>query len=351
MYTSAVSKKSIIKRIIIITVVINVVIFLVISAKITYEKSKEEITKAIDKKSKDFQAPQFPGGEGSSFFGVGKPACTTANDYHAQLVYARTKDTASRYSEMAKKLTDWFTSADAVVNEEAKKFKTTAHLKVLCNKGVLSVAEVLLPQTKEYYGSSSDTRGVLISDLTTLGYNKKNEKYIVYYDGSASGCRRNGATAPCVSQNSEKGPDDRLTEDNIYNFGPDYAFLYTVDEATVQQYFGTSYDMLAPILVLHEYAHTMGAVQSSAPHATKKEYLSKQKHCTDSQTIGKGGTDIMCKSDGEGEVFGNACPGMFPFHFDCNNDDYFNPKPAAGSYLATHWNLGSPLNRFIQFGE
>ncbi|MEK9175829.1 MAG: hypothetical protein AAB520_00115, partial [Patescibacteria group bacterium] len=66
-------------------------------------------------------------------------------------------------------------------------------------------------------------------------------------------------------------------------------------------------------------------------------------------TIGQGGTDIMCKSDGVGEVFGNACSGFYPFHFDCNNDDYFNPKPSPNSYLATHWNLGSTLNRFIKF--
>jgi len=95
----------------------------------------------------------------------------------------------------------------------------------------------------------------------------------------------------------------------------------------------------------------MGAVQPSAPNATVKEFTDGQKHCRDSQTIGKGGTDIMCKSDGQGEVFGNACPGFYPFHFDCNNDDYFNPKPSPGSYLATHWNLGSPLNRFIKFGK
>lgn len=330
-------KKKLIKRIIIITVAINVFIFLVIAGKITLEKSKGEIAKRFP----SFSKPAL-------FGGSAKTACTDAEDYHAQIIYARAKDATSRYQEMAPKLRSWFASADGIVNQEAGRFKVKANLKVTCEEGEVSVIEAILPNTGDYYlNAQQETRKALTKDLGQAGYNMKNTKYIVWYDGKASGC----GGGPCISQQSIKGPDDRLSEDNIYNVGPDYAFLYKVDDATIQELLGTSYDMVAPILMLHEYAHTLGAVQPSAPHATKKEPLSKQKHCTDSQTIGKGGTDVMCKSDGEGEVFGNDCPGFYPFRFDCNNDDYFNPKPEPGSYLATHWNLGSPLNRFIKFGE
>jgi FAD/FMN-containing dehydrogenase len=179
-----------------------------------------------------------------------------------------------------------------------------------------------------------------------LGFQDKRTKYIVWFDGDGNPAGCGGST--CISQASKKGPDDRLSEDNVYNSGPDYALLFKIEDDKVAQ-FGTTRDMFVPIAMLHEYAHTMGAVQPSAPHSTKKEM--NKIHCTDSQTIGRGGTDIMCKSDAQGEVFGNACPGMYPFHFDCNNDDYFNPNPDPGSYLATHWNVGSRLNRFIKFDQ
>jgi hypothetical protein len=79
-------------------------------------------------------------------------------------------------------------------------------------------------------------------------------------------------------------------------------------------------------------AHTLGAVQSSAPHT------SGAGHCVDEQ-------DIMCYADGgpnQGLLSTVCNVGASPFDFaelfDCNQDDYFDPTPAPGSYLATHWN-------------
>lgn len=88
-----------------------------------------------------------------------------------------------------------------------------------------------------------------------------------------------------------------------------------------------------PRAMLHEMAHTMGAVQSSAPNQTSAG------HCTD-------GLDIMCYDDGSPEAAGyseGVCTtggaAGINYSFDCNNDDYFNTNPAPGSYLATKWNV------------
>jgi hypothetical protein len=37
-------------------------------------------------------------------------------------------------------------------------------------------------------------------------------------------------------------------------------------------------------------------------------------------------------------------------HFDCGWDTYFDSSPEAGEYLASSWNIGSSVNRFIHFG-
>jgi len=79
--------------------------------------------------------------------------------------------------------------------------------------------------------------------------------------------------------------------------------------------------------------HTMGGVQSSAPHGTAGE------HCWDE-------SDRMCYQDGSaGEVLAYPCLAANERLFDCNHDDYYNTNPPAGSYLATHWNTAN--NAFL----
>ena len=55
------------------------------------------------------------------------------------------------------------------------------------------------------------------------------------------------------------------------------------------------------------------------------------------------GADVMCYVEDAGaahamQIDCAGLPGAIPQNYDCGRDDYFNPAPAAGSYLATHWN-------------
>ncbi len=90
---------------------------------------------------------------------------------------------------------------------------------------------------------------------------------------------------------------------------------------------------------MHESAHNMGAVQYDAPNSTGSGI-----HCNESY-------DVVCYTPDGGDRNQGAtayrCPGRA--RFDCNFDDYFDAAPEPGEYLESHWNLGSPLNSFLNF--
>jgi hypothetical protein len=123
--------------------------------------------------------------------------------------------------------------------------------------------------------------------------------------------------------------DDRAGSGNLSNGGDEWAALWIPDGEPVP---GTAADGFWPEGMLHEMSHNMGAVQESAPHS------SGYGHCWD-------GFDVMCYyPDGPSprHVMTYDCPaipGVMNQGYDCGNDDYFNVAPAAGNYLATHWNL------------
>ncbi|MEA2341177.1 MAG: hypothetical protein QOG11_1254, partial [Solirubrobacteraceae bacterium] len=91
-----------------------------------------------------------------------------------------------------------------------------------------------------------------------------------------------------------------------------------------------------PTTMLHEIGHNLGAVQGSAPHSTGTVGSQVAGHCTDEW-------DVMCYADGGPQnVMTTPCPktsGTIVEAFDCGGDDYFSPTPAAGSWLADHWNV------------
>ncbi|HEX5376422.1 MAG TPA: fibronectin type III domain-containing protein, partial [Solirubrobacterales bacterium] len=103
---------------------------------------------------------------------------------------------------------------------------------------------------------------------------------------------------------------------------------------------------------MHEMLHTFGAVLGTFGPADKSyepaPFSSYRGHCVD-------GVDIMCYDDNGGhspwgEYNEERCPGSFSpvtVPIDCEKDTYFSGAPAAGTWLATHWNLAGPENPFL----
>lgn len=283
----------------------------------------------------------FPQSPTDFFYHTRTPACADQSDHNGQLIYARPSDAPDRYIEIAPKLKQWIANANGLVNAEANRFGMTADLKIFCENGEMSVLNVVLP----IKSADKIAKQQVAEALIEKGLTSEHAKYIVFWDGKMYGCGSEEAEctgAVWVNEVYEPGTkavreilsDDKLYEDSPFNKGGDFAFVVGVDDP-----------MLSPIILLHEYTHAMGAVQLNAPNSAGEG------HCKDEPPADKSGNDVMCKSDIPGTVFGDACKdSTLSLRYDCNNDDYFNPKPEPGSYLATHWNLGSPLNKYIKFG-
>jgi hypothetical protein len=123
--------------------------------------------------------------------------------------------------------------------------------------------------------------------------------------------------------------------DNVHNRGGLTSILFSRDGANPP---GTAKWGWWPEGFLHELTHNLGAVQWSAPHSTQPRGQSNPQygHCWQ-------GADVMCYTEDAGAAHAmqmdcSALPGAIPQNYDCGRDDYFNPAPAPGSYLATHWN-------------
>jgi hypothetical protein len=129
---------------------------------------------------------------------------------------------------------------------------------------------------------------------------------------------------------------DRRGAANIHNFGGFASVLFSRDGQAAP---GGGSRGWWPEGFLHEMSHNLGAVQWSAPHSTQPAGFSLPRygHCWQ-------GADVMCYTEdgGAAHAMQYDCPrvgGAIPQAYDCGRDDYFNPAPAPGSYLASNWNV------------
>jgi hypothetical protein len=234
------------------------------------------------------------------------PVC--AGSYALQVLYAKPAGERSRYREAADEIRSAIRRMDAVLNSESlASGGSTADYRVRCDAGgVISVGR--------FTSQGTSFQGI-VSSARAAGYASPGTNYLIFFDaGAGNVC----GTASLVN-------DDRALPGNRANHGGGYGVAYS-----------GCWTNETP---MHESAHMMGAVQYGAPRST-----GSGGHCAQEN-------DVMCYSPdgGDRNQFGAAldCPG--PQRFDCGFDDYFDSAPEPGEYLWNHWNLGSPINRFLAF--
>jgi hypothetical protein len=222
---------------------------------------------------------------------------TGSDGQRIQAIYAVAADRADRYSSLLSLLPAYAANADKAFNDSAALGGQQRHLRWVTDGACKLVVEhVVLSATGD------DTFGTMKAELSNLGYNRTDRKYMVWVDGAVY----------CGIANLQV--DDRPGQDNANNHGPTFA---RVDSGC----WGAGASVEA-----HEIAHMLGGVQLSAPHSNGAG------HCTDEY-------DRMCYNDGSAAPLQFVCASSMEPLLDCHGDDYFNVSPPTGSYLDTHWNL------------
>ena len=261
----------------------------------------------------DVRVPQEPRAAGSAPGAPTTAAATQVPCYgdgssgpRVQLVYARASDRADRYADFQATFHAIAARLDSVLVQSAGetggerhvRFVTDASCAPVVNRAVLSA-------------TGDDDIDATIRDLVAQGFNRSDRKYLVWMD----------ANVYCGI--AEIYDDDRPSLDNPNNGNPAVpGMVARVDNGC----WG-----LASLVEAHELLHTLGGVQSTAPHGTARN------HCTDDY-------DRMCYLDGSGEPVTVVCPTTsHEALLDCNHDDYFSTRPASTQYLATHWNTANSV--------
>jgi hypothetical protein len=223
-----------------------------------------------------------------------------------QVLYVHAADVPSRYDAFLGSFRTWASEVDTSMRLSAEEVDASRRIRFVTTPSCeIDVQQVEIPSAAD--GDFDDT----IDALTSLGYDREDRKYLLFLDANLTGvCGVAGVWT-----------DDRPDQSNWNNYGPSYAQVYADcwDESGA---------------AAHELMHTLGSVQDSAPHATAFG------HCIDEY-------DVMCYRDsGSTPPMQVLCPDeAHEDRYDCNHDDYFNPSPPSGSYLATHWNTAD--NQFL----
>jgi hypothetical protein len=191
----------------------------------------------------------------------------------------------------------------------------------------LDIQRVPLPLPTVSYTAVPATAFALIRTqvLAALGSQPGTRNYLIYADGVD--------LAGIAGEAQIRADDSRGGA--AHARGGLFAVLYG---AGGSDFYGSSYSYapgttsrLHVEVALHEITHNLGGVQRSSPNHTNSW------HCRDEW-------DLLCYDDDgvQGLSTFNACGGEYSSAYeawDCNQDDYFDPDPAPGSYLDTHWNL------------
>jgi PKD repeat protein len=264
----------------------------------------------------------------SAQFGPGSPEravdCTLARqdaERFQMVIYARPAANPDRYQESKPIIRTQMRRMNWVLNRDSlASGGPTADYRVACNFP-LEEQTIFVGQLVTQGSTYAD----IVAAAKAAGWIDYRADHTIFFDGE------DPTGQACGIGNIYN--DDSLSAGNRNN-NPDIA-------GATGDYGVTYRSCWQGSTAMHENGHNSGAVQATAPHATGVGGW----HCWEE-------LDVMCYSPDGGTFHqeGTVTNCNDREYFDCGYDDYFDSNPEAGEYLATHWNMGSPLNKMIRFG-
>jgi hypothetical protein len=228
-----------------------------------------------------------------------------------QVIYARPADRPSRFTELRSLIGTWAAQASSVFADSAAQTGGSRAIRFVTLPSPdceLVIANVTLSS------SGDDSFGNTIDELHAAGYNRSDRKYMVFMDANR------------LCGIGQIFPDDQPGKSNANNGRPGEPGSIGRTDTGCWGQLGARNSVEA-----HELVHNLGGVQLSAPNS------SGGWHCVDEY-------DTECYSD---EPYFPPmkflCPSSEEVLLDCNDNDYFNTDPPAGSYLDTHWNVANSV--------
>lgn len=261
------------------------------------------------------------------------PLCVDdpTKEHHFQVVYAYPSDGVSHW--VTSTIAEWRTYinlANGLIRKDSSAFGEFGDMRFRCGTtGLVDIPEVKLLTVS----TANDNMDSIVTELKTRGYpDNPLKNYIVIYDKNPD--QPVADPTNCAGGVATTAFDNTLKLENGNNRGSRFAVLW-------------GWNCLKPDsyghLVLHEGAHTIGAVPLGAPNTSMPS--GDEMHCLQ-------GWDTMCYDDDQSGPNEETYVTCALTRFDCMNDDYFHPNPPPGNFLSTHWNLGHQgYARFLQFQD
>jgi hypothetical protein len=222
-------------------------------------------------------------------------------------VYARTSEDPEDYSTAAPAIRQMAATLNAAMRTAGDK-----DVRWHCSAGIVTVERIVV--------ASHELQACHVA-LAEAGDRRSDRLYVCFMRTSDNGFHGQAEIVHDADTKVSPSPHDT---------GPRYASIYSLSSSSAGG-------------LMHEFGHLIGAVQCSAPHSTCPAGERGHHHCFEEQ-------DLMCLVDGgsyfaQGGTIVDRCPtaSTLAARWDCGRDDYFNPDPAPGSYLATHWNTYDSL--------